>query len=148
MVLNLCYRAALAADEELRVGMFVVSLGARHKGVQPLNPVHQPVFDEKIQRPVDGGRHGRFTGGFKLVEQLIRRNRCWGAQDQIQHFAAQGGELRAIPGAKCFRRRKLGGNIGAGHGLYITDKIRAGEGLMLFPPSKFAAFDGFMKWPD
>lgn len=131
MVFNLCHRAALAADEELRIRMFVVGLGARHKGVQPLNPVHQPVLDKEVQRPVDGGRHGRFTGGFKLVEQLIRRNRRRGAQDQIQHFAAQGGELRAILGAKCFRRRKLGGNIGAGHNPHIVDKASTGEGRSL-----------------
>jgi hypothetical protein len=88
--------ATVPQDQELHVLMVVVSLGAGHEGVQPLNPVHQPVFEQEFQRPVDGGRHGRFAHRLQLVKQLVGGERPFSSQDELEHAAPQSGQQGAV----------------------------------------------------
>ncbi len=82
--------------------MIMVRFHAGYERVQPFQPVHQAVLEQKIQRPVDGRGNSGFAGGTELVEELVGGQRRVGGQDEVQHLTAQGGKLRALGPAMGF----------------------------------------------
>ncbi len=109
MIGNLARHAATPADQEL-MWMFmrvivimcvpIKRLSAAHKGVQPFQPMDQALFQQKIQRAVNGGRCRAGPACLQLIKQRIGSNRGLSLQHQAQHVAAQRCELNATPLAK------------------------------------------------
>lgn len=83
--------------------MPVQHLGAAHKGVQPLQPMNQTLFQQEIQGPIHGGWRRLGATFLELIEQRIGADGRFRIKHQAQHFAAQGGQLHPAPLAKRIR---------------------------------------------
>ena len=75
--------------------MAMAGIGASDIGVQALELVDQALFEQEIQRAVDGGRGGAGARRLEAVEQRIGTDRGIGVEHQFQHLAAQRREGRA-----------------------------------------------------
>ncbi len=87
---------ALPANEELPL-VHMPGMAAADKGVERGDAVHQAVFQEEIQRPVDGGRRG--TAAVFLAqhaEDVVGAQRPVALPDQLQHTLAQGSQAQPL----------------------------------------------------
>ncbi|KPW34701.1 Zinc ABC transporter, periplasmic zinc-binding protein [Pseudomonas syringae pv. apii] len=91
-----------AADQELalmRVGRVI----AAGKCVERRDAVHQAVFQEKIQSPVNGGRRSTTTVFFtEHCKDVVGTQRLVALPDQFQHAAAQCGQAQTLLCAQRF----------------------------------------------
>ncbi len=85
-----------AANQKLalmRVGRVI----AAGEGIERGNPVHQAVFQQEIQRTVDGRRRGATAVLFAEHRQnVVGTQRFVALPDQFQHAAAQGGQTQPL----------------------------------------------------
>ena len=84
--------------------MRALRLRAADIGVQALQPVHQAVRHQKIERAVDGGGLGRARRAAEALEHVVSLDRLVPLPDQLEHPAPQIGEPGAAPRAQ---RRRL-----------------------------------------
>ena len=87
---------ALAADQELAL-MRMLRVVATDKGVKRGDTVHQAIFQQEIQRTVNGRRRG--AAAVLLAEDaknVVRAQRLMALPHQLQHPATQGGEAQAF----------------------------------------------------
>ena len=91
--------AAAVTDQEAPA---VRGLGLRTTdvSVQALEPVHEAVRDQKVERAVHGRRLGRAGSAAEPVEHVVRLDRAVALPDQLEHPPAQFGQPRAAPGAQ------------------------------------------------
>jgi len=82
-------RAAFVADEELAfVGL--AGIAARDERVLRLDAMHEAVFDEEVQRAIDGrGRHARAAFGLHRVDEVVGADRLVRLQDEFVDVATQ-----------------------------------------------------------
>ena len=74
-------------------------VGARtaDEGVEALQPVHQPLFDQEIQGAIDRRRSRGVAFLLQGIEEGIGPDRLVAAPYQFQNAPAQGGEPRPMP---------------------------------------------------
>ena len=97
LVLHFDHPAALAANQELRGVGVALAVGVirgasgdtADKRRQPLNPVHQALFEQEIERAVDRWRRRATPRLPQSIEQLIRTCRRRRIEDQAKHVPAQ-----------------------------------------------------------
>ena len=136
--------AAALADQEI-AAMRMLRLGAADKGVAALDAMDQPLFDQEVERAIDGRRRHPatltigFAGAGQLVDEFVGADRSMALPDQGQNLTAQLGQPGAALAAHDVgRRQRIGHAMGVvvlmsgkafsvGHGLLrrmITPYIR------------------------
>ncbi len=100
--------------------MRLARMAAADEGIHALDAVDQPVLDQKIERPVDGGRRRAQILVAQFVEQRIGADRLVTRPHQLEHAPAQRREAEILLGAHL---------LGRGEGiLHAVPVIMAGGG--------------------
>ncbi len=102
-VVDLDDAVALAADEEL-ADVLAARRVAADEGVQRIDAVHEPGFDQELERAVHGGWCGLVAFLGELGEDVIRADGFVRAPDDLEHALAHRRELEAARGADFFGR--------------------------------------------
>ena len=124
--------AAALADQEHNELLAGVSVHACDEGVAALDPVHQPVLTQEIERAVNGGRRQPRTLGRDAVHDLVGAERLMAAKESGQYMAAKTGEAPAA-----LERLRLGDRHGLVHAAVMIvvgrRKYRSGGVLVQNP---------------
>ena len=100
-ILNLRRLPALPADQKLRRMVMplamVMRINAPDKRAQPLDPMHEPLLQQEIQRPIDRRRCRRPPMPAQPLQQVVRPRRRRGIQHQPEHQPPQRGQPRPPP---------------------------------------------------
>ena len=78
--------------------MVMARMQAGRKGVQPLQAMRQPVFDQKLQRAIGDGRLAAEAFGRKAVQHLIGAHGAMRFQQDLQRPLPDRGQAGAIRG--------------------------------------------------
>lgn len=90
-VMQLDHLATPIADEQLhRVGMIEVT--AKNEGVERLHLVGKALFEQKIERPINGRRLGMGLGLLQLGQQIIGADGIAVGSQQPEHLTPGRGE--------------------------------------------------------
>ena len=90
-VMQLDHLATPIADEQLhRVGMIEVT--AENEGVERLHLVGKALFEQEVERPIDGRRFGMSLGLLQLGQQIIGTDGIAVGGKQPEHLAPCRGE--------------------------------------------------------
>ena len=101
-IVQLHYLTATIADQQLhRVGM--VEVAAEDEGVERLHLVGEPLLEQKVECPVDGGGLCMGLGLLQLGQQVIGADGIAMGGKQPEHLAPGRGETDPPLVAKTFR---------------------------------------------
>ncbi len=90
-IMQLDHLAALVTDEQLhRVGM--VEVTAEYEGVERLHLVGKTLFEQKIERPINGRRLGVGLCLLQLGQQIIGADGIAMGSQQPEHLTPSRGE--------------------------------------------------------
>lgn len=103
------HAAALRADQESGQ-VILAGTGAGDEGIEPLDPVHEPVHDEEIERPVGSGRLCAESFGLEPFQYVIGAHGPVFLKQYLQRPAAHRGKTQALLRAPRLRGLKGGGN--------------------------------------
>lgn len=103
--------AAGAADQELPV-VVTLRLDAADEHVARGQPMNQPLFEQKVQRPVDRRRCAATPVGAQHVENRVGTQRLVVVEDDFQHSATQGSQSAAARFAQVFGRLQRTASVG------------------------------------
>jgi hypothetical protein len=92
--IHLTHLAAFLADQKLRIVMCIRATAA-DKSIQTIDPMHQAMRHEKLQRAVNGWRAHRLFAIAQAIQQIIGFHRFVTVPDQFKHAPAHGGQTRA-----------------------------------------------------
>ena len=101
---------AIPANEEMP-GMRDVRIGAADERVQGVKPVHQVCFDQKFQRPINGGWCGFLPILIEPVKNVVSANRLMAAPDQSEY---------PLPLSRKSQAALLANSLRILHGLFDT----------------------------
>ncbi len=90
-IMQLHHIPALVADEQLH-RMGVIEVTAEDKGVERLHLVGKPLFEQKIECPVDGGGLGIGFRLLQLGQQVVGADGIAVGRQQAKHLATGRGE--------------------------------------------------------
>ena len=101
-VMQLDHLATPIADEQLhRVGMIEVT--AENEGVERFHLVGKALFEQEVERPIDGRRFGMSLGLLQLGQQIIGTDGIAVGGKQPEHLAPCRGETDPSLLAEAFR---------------------------------------------
>ena len=100
-ILDLGRLPTAPADQKLRrmvmpIRMFM-RINTSNKRAQPLNPMHEPLRQQKLQRPINRRRRRSPTMPPQPLQQIISPSRRLGIQHQAKHQPPQLGQPRPAP---------------------------------------------------
>ncbi len=101
-IVQLHYLTATIADQQLhRVSM--VEVAAEDEGVERLHLVGKALFEQEVERPIDGRRFGMSLGLLQLGQQIIGTDGIAVGGKQPEHLAPCRGETDPSLLAEAFR---------------------------------------------
>ena len=101
-VMKLYHIPALVTNKQLhRMGM--VKMTAEYESVERLHLVGEPLLEQKVERPVDGGGFGMCLGLLQLGQQIVGADGIAMGGKQPEHLAPGRGETDPPLVAETFR---------------------------------------------
>lgn len=101
-IVQLHHLLAAIADQQLH-GMGMVKVAAEDEGVERLHLVGEPLLEQKVERPVDGGGFGMCLGLLQLGQQIVGADGIAMGGKQPEHLAPGRGETNPPLVAETFR---------------------------------------------
>lgn len=95
-VVQLLHFLATGADEEIAAFAARFGVVAADKGVEPLQFMYQPVFQQEVQRAIYRGWLGRGHLLLQLRQHIIGLDGLVALPYQLQHPFADGGEVGVL----------------------------------------------------
>lgn len=101
-IVQLHHLLAAIADQQLH-GVGMVKVAAEDEGVERLHLVGKALFEQEVERPIDGRRFGMSFGLLQLGQQIIGTDGIAVGGKQPEHLAPCRGETDPALLAEAFR---------------------------------------------